>query len=91
MQQRESDSTDEHQRRADERRAALVTILEKRAEPILDRVVDDALRATDFVGLGHTVAACYAQAARAVLPACLDALGAPDGSAVRSSTKTSML
>ena len=78
MQQRESDPSGEDPRHADERRAALVTILEKRAEPILDRVVDDALRATDFVGLGRGVAQRYAQTARAVLPVYLEALGAPD-------------
>ena len=54
------------------------TILESRAEPILDRAVDDVLRATDFIGLGQTVAARYAETARGVLPVCLDALGAPD-------------
>jgi hypothetical protein len=64
--------------RSDLRRAALVSILEPRAEPILERVVSDALRATDFVGLGHGVAVRYADTARIALPMCLAALGAPD-------------
>jgi hypothetical protein len=64
--------------RTELRRAALVTILEDRAEPILDRIVADALRATDFVGLGGTVAARYATIARKSLPLWLTALGAMD-------------
>jgi hypothetical protein len=64
--------------RSDLRRVALVSILEGRAEQILERVVTDALRATDFVGLGRGVAVRYAETARASLPLCLAALGAPD-------------
>src|SRR6185503_12548878 len=64
--------------RSELRRAALVTILEDRAEPILDRIVADALRATDFVGLGGTVAARYATIARKSIPLWLAALGAMD-------------
>ena len=60
------------------RRRALVTILEDRAEPILDRIVEDALRATDFIGLGRTVAQRYATTARTSLPLWLAALGARD-------------
>jgi len=64
--------------RSDLRRVALVSILEARAESILERVVTDALRATDFVGLGRGVAQRYADTSRASLPMCLAALGAPD-------------
>ena len=64
--------------RTELRRTALVTILEHRAEPILDRVVADALRATDFVGLGGSVAARYAAIARKSIPLWLTALGAMD-------------
>jgi hypothetical protein len=55
-----------------------VAILEDRAEPILDRIVADALRATDFVGLGGSVAARYATIARKSIPLWLTALGAMD-------------
>jgi hypothetical protein len=64
--------------RSDRRRAALLAILGPRAAPILDRVVAETLRATDFVGLGRTVAQRYTTIARACLPFCLAALGAPD-------------
>ena len=69
--------------RGDRRRLALVAILGDRAEPILERVVGDALRATDFLGLGGGVAARYLTTARACLPACLEALGAPDAERTR--------
>ncbi len=64
--------------RSDKRRAALVAILAPRVESILDRIVADALRATDFVGLGRTVAERYATLVRAFIPAFTSALGAPD-------------
>ena len=64
--------------RSEQRRIALVAILHDRAEWILDRVVADALRATDFVGLGHGVAQRYALTARRSLPVFLGALGASD-------------
>ena len=64
--------------RSDRRRAALEEIFHDRAEPILERVVAETLRATDFVGLGRTVAGRYLVTARTVLPMCLEALGAPD-------------
>ena len=64
--------------RSEQRRIVLVEILHDRAEWILDRVVAEAMRATDFVGLGHTVAARYADVARESLPAWLAALGATD-------------
>lgn len=64
--------------RSERRRLALLAILGPRAEAILDRVVAEALRATDFVGLGRTVAQRYATVARACLPFCLAALGASD-------------
>ena len=60
------------------RRAALVSILGPRAESILERIVADAVRATDFVGLGRSVAERYASVSRACLPVCLAALGAPE-------------
>jgi hypothetical protein len=60
------------------RRAALVSILGPRAESILERIVADAVRATDFVGLGRTVAQRYASVSRACLPVCLAALGASE-------------
>jgi len=55
-----------------------VTILEHRADPILERIVTDTVRATDFAGLGQTVATRYAAIARGSLPVWLDALGAAD-------------
>ena len=64
--------------RSARRRAALERILRDRAEPILERVVSETLRATDFVGLGKNVAARYLTAARTILPVCLDALGSID-------------
>jgi hypothetical protein len=64
--------------RSTRRRAALVDILRDRAEPILERTVAETMRATDFVGLGQTVAARYLVTARASLPLALDALGAGD-------------
>ncbi len=64
--------------RGDRRRAALFAILSPRAEPILERVVADALRATAFLGLGRTIARRYTAVWRACLPFCLAALAAPD-------------
>ncbi len=64
--------------RSERRRAALVTILGPRAESILERIVADAVRATDFVGLGRSVAERYSTLVRACLPFCLAALGASD-------------
>jgi hypothetical protein len=64
--------------RSDRRRTALLVILSPRAEPILERVVADALRATDFVGLGRTIAQRYAAVSRACMPFFLAALAAPD-------------
>ncbi len=64
--------------RSARRRAALSAILSPRAEPILERVVADTLRATDFVGLGRAVAQRYTVVSRACLPLCLAALAAPD-------------
>lgn len=64
--------------RSDRRRAAVVAILGVRAESILERVVSETLRATDFVGLGRTVAARYTTVVRACLPFCLAALAAAD-------------
>lgn len=60
------------------RRSALVRILDRRAEPILTSIVSDSLRTADFAGLGRSVADRYVAKARAVLPACVAALGAPD-------------
>ncbi len=60
------------------RRAALVSILQPRADPILERVVAETLRATDFVGLGQPVATRYLATARRSLPEALNALGADD-------------
>ncbi len=65
-------------KRRDRRRAALVAILGQRAEPILERVVSETLRATDFVGLGRPAATRYLVTARRSLPEALVALGAPD-------------
>jgi len=64
--------------RSQRRRTALVAVLGTRAESILDRVVSETLRATDFVGLGRNVAARYTTVVRACLPFCLAALGATD-------------
>jgi len=64
--------------RTAQRRAALVSILGPRAESILERIVADAVRATDFVGLGRTVAQRYSTVSRACLPVCLAALGADE-------------
>jgi hypothetical protein len=64
--------------RGDRRRTALFAILRPRAEPILERVVADTLRATDFVGLGRAIAQRYTSVARSCLPFCLMALAAPD-------------
>ena len=44
----------------------------------LDRVVAETVRATDFVGLGRTVAQRYTTVTRACLPFCLAALDAAD-------------
>jgi hypothetical protein len=60
------------------RRVALADIFHDRAEPILERVVAETLRATDFVGLGKGVASRYLVTARTVLPMCITALGSPD-------------
>jgi hypothetical protein len=60
------------------RRAALVAILGPRAESILERIVADAVRATDFVGLGRAVAERYSSVSRACVPVCLAALGASE-------------
>jgi len=64
--------------RTAQRRSALVAILGPRAESILERIVADAVRATDFVGLGRTVAERYSAVSRACLPVCLAALGAAE-------------
>lgn len=64
--------------RSARRRVALEEIFHDRAEPILERVVAETLRATDFVGLGRSVATRYLTTVRTILPMCLDALGAPD-------------
>jgi hypothetical protein len=64
--------------RSAQKRAALVMILGDHAEPILDGVVADTLRATDFVGLGQMAARRYADTARTSLPIWLNALGADD-------------
>ena len=64
--------------RTAQRRAALVSILGPRAESILERIVADAVRATDFVGLGRSVAERYSTVSRACLPVCLAALAAPE-------------
>lgn len=60
------------------RRAALAAILEERADPILERIVTETVRATEFAGLGRAVAAHCATVARASLPVWVTALGAPD-------------
>jgi len=60
------------------RRAVLSGILRERADPILERTVAETMRATDFAGLGHMVAARYLGTARASLPLALDALAADD-------------
>jgi hypothetical protein len=77
------DSLDEVDDDSARRRAALVSILEQRADPILDRIIADSLRATDFVGLGRTLAARFAATAHGSLPVWLDALGAPDPERMR--------
>lgn len=64
--------------RGGRRRAALVAILQQRAEAILERVVTETVRATDFVGLGQTVATRYLATARESLPEALSALGAEE-------------
>jgi hypothetical protein len=64
--------------RAARRRAALVAILRGRAEPILERVVAESLRASDFVGLGQPAAARYLTTARRSLPDAVTALAAPE-------------
>jgi len=69
--------------RTAQRRAALVSILGPRAETILERIVADAIRATDFVGLGRSVAERYSTVSRACLPVCLAALGAPEAERTR--------
>jgi hypothetical protein len=68
---------DDHDVR-ERRRAALATIMEERADPILERIVSETVRATEFAGLGRAVAARFAMIARASLPVWLTALGAPD-------------
>jgi hypothetical protein len=68
----------EESAQCERRRTALVTILEHRADPILERVVTDTVRATEFAGLGQTVATRYAAIARGSLPVWLGALGAAD-------------
>ena len=74
---REFDATATATRSA-RRRAALERIFRDRAEPILERVVAETLRATDFVGLGKNVAIRYLVTAKTILPMCIDALGSPD-------------
>ncbi len=63
---------------ATRRRAALAAVLRDYAQPILDTVVTEALRATDFVGLGQAVAARYALEASNTLPLALASLEADD-------------
>lgn len=65
------------------RRAALARILAARAGPILETVVTEALRATNFVGLGHDAAARYAGTARQSMPLALAALAADDAERTR--------
>lgn len=65
-------------RRAQRRRAALVAILQQRADAVAERVVADALRATDFMGLGQSVATRFLGTAERSMPEALNALGADD-------------
>jgi len=76
--ERARDIDSEEAEQCERRRTALVSILEHRADPILQRVVTDTIRATEFAGLGQTVATRYAAIARASLPVWLDALRAAD-------------
>ena len=68
----------DHDSDVERRRTALAAILEDRAESILDRIVAETVRATEFAGLGRTVAGRFATIARASLPVWITALGAPD-------------
>jgi hypothetical protein len=61
------------------RRKALVAICERAANGVIDRVVAEASRAADKLGLDATGATRYGEGIRSVLPIAYDALGLPDG------------
>jgi hypothetical protein len=68
----------DHASDVERRRMALAAILEEPAESILERIVAETVRATEFAGLGRTVAGRFATIARGSLPVWITALGAPD-------------
>jgi len=61
------------------RRKALVAICERAANGVIDRVVAEASRAADTLGLDSSGATHYGEGIRSTLPTALDALGMPDG------------
>lgn len=65
-------------RRAWRRRPALVSILQQWADAVAERVVAEAVRANDFMGLGQSVATRFLGTAQRSMPEALNALGADD-------------
>ena len=61
------------------RRKALVAICERAANGVIDRVVAEASRAADKLGLDAAGATRYGEGIRSVLPIAYDALGLPEG------------
>jgi hypothetical protein len=60
------------------RRAALAAIFDQVATQMVERVVAEAVRASNFFGLSGDVAVRYGHSIRGTLPAALDALTEPD-------------
>jgi len=60
------------------RRAALATIFETVASQMVERVVAEAVRASNLLGLTGEVAERYGRSIRAILPSALQALVEPD-------------
>jgi hypothetical protein len=60
------------------RRAALATIFDGVATQMIERVVAEAVRASNFFGLTGDVAERYGRSIRATLPSALNALVEPD-------------
>ena len=61
------------------RREALVAILEPAARTVIDRVVEEAVRAAHIFGLTRDRADRYAAGINATLPLVFDAMKMPDG------------
>jgi hypothetical protein len=61
------------------RRAALVAICEPAAHTVIDRVVDEAVRAATIFGLTRERASAYADGIYATLPPAFEAMALADG------------